>query len=220
LEANPALKDELFRRSLGENTNPMANQAIMEEAANRADIRGNRGFADKGNLSYFEGNYRGTITPKMRAMLESNYNKVFREGSDVAGGAIDNSSQWLSKKHERTGRFDTIVNYGGDRITGHSGVESFQKPGTGESGRGERAAWPEFRRRQLEEAAQRRQQFDAQTSSGDKWSKGAIGAKIEFLNVPPGVRTNADVEGDIFKDLQISKTRQSGIYRQPGQAYD
>jgi hypothetical protein len=45
LNANPALKDSLYRHSLGENSDPMANQAVMEEAANRADIRGNKGFA-------------------------------------------------------------------------------------------------------------------------------------------------------------------------------
>jgi len=43
---------------------------------------------------------------------------------------------------------------------------------------------------------------------------------VEFLNVPPGVRTSADTNGDVFKDLQISKTKQSGVYRQEGQAYD
>jgi hypothetical protein len=52
------------------------------------------------------------------------------------------------------------------------------------------------------------------------FAKGAINASVEFLNVPPGVRTKADVDGDVFKDLQISKTKQSGVYRQPGQAYD
>jgi hypothetical protein len=38
--------------------------------------------------------------------------------------------------------------------------------------------------------------------------------------VPPGVKTSADVDGKIFKDLQISKTKQSGVYRQPFVSYD
>jgi len=78
LEANPRLKEELFRRSLGENSNPMANQAVMEEAANRADIRGNKSFGDHSNLSYFQGYHRGAISAKTRAMLDSNFDKVFR----------------------------------------------------------------------------------------------------------------------------------------------
>jgi hypothetical protein len=169
LEANPRLKEELYRRSLGENTNPEANQAVMEEAANRADIRGGKGFADHSNLSYFAGRYGGAITPKMRKMLDSNYDKVFRQGSDISGGAIDNSSQGLAYVHEhggqsgqygrpglKPGRFKTTANFGGDRITGHRGVESFEVPGWGESGSGERVRWPQYRRRQLEEAEQRR----------------------------------------------------------------
>ncbi len=54
----------------------------------------------------------------------------------------------------------------------------------------------------------------SQSISIDKWN-GAISASVEFLNVPPNVRTNADADGDIFKQLQISKTKQAGVYRQP-----
>jgi hypothetical protein len=114
LRANPALRDKLYRRALGENSNPMANQAVMEEAANRADIRGNKSFDDHGNLKYFQGYYGGRISAKQREMLDSNFAKVFDQGSDISKGAIDNSSQWLSLKHERTGRFRTTANFGGD----------------------------------------------------------------------------------------------------------
>jgi hypothetical protein len=133
----------------------MANQAVMEEAANRADIRGNKSFDDHGNLKYFQGYYGGRISAKQREMLDSNFAKVFDQGSDISKGAIDNSSQWLSLKHERTGRFRTTANFGGDGITGHRGIESFQVPGTGESGAGEKSHYPEFGRRQLAEAAHR-----------------------------------------------------------------
>ncbi len=51
--------------------------------------------------------------------------------------------------------------------------------------------------------------------SQPSFNGGSINAAIEFLNVPPGVKTSADVDGKIFKDLQISKTKQSGVYRQP-----
>ena len=55
---------------------------------------------------------------------------------------------------------------------------------------------------------------------GPNWGKGQINAEVRFTDVPHGWKTSADVEGDVFKDLQISKTKQSGVYRQPSQAYD
>jgi hypothetical protein len=200
LNANPALKDALYRHSLGENSDPMANQAVMEEAANRADIRGNKGFADHSNLKYFQGYYRGAISAKMRAMLDSNFDKVFRQGSDVAGGAIDNSSQWLSTKHERNGRFRTVVNYGGDRITGHHGVESFEVPGWGESGAGEKARWPAYRQNQLAEAAKRREQ---QIHS----VKGDASLNIALDGFPKGTKTDLTY-GGLFTSYNLSRGRQ------------
>jgi hypothetical protein len=206
LEANPALKDELYRRSLGENSDPTANQAVMEEAANRADIRGNKGFADHSNLKYFQGYYRGKITPKMRAILDRNYDRVFRHGSDVAGGAIDNSSQWLSAKHERNGRFRTVVNYGGDRITGHHGVESFEVPGSGESGRGEKANWPAFRQNQLNDMARRR---EAQMHT----VKGDASLNIGLTGFPKGTTTDLTY-GGLFTEYTMTKGRQMELSEQ------
>jgi hypothetical protein len=60
--------------------------------------------------------------------------------------------------------------------------------------------------------AARRQVDKAQAP--DKWS-GGLNAKVEFLNVPNGVKTSADSEGDVFKQLQISRTKQMGVYNQP-----
>lgn len=154
LNANPRLKEELYRHVIGENTDPTANQAAMEEAANRADVRTalrGGGFGSNSNLSYFQG-YRN-FSAKERRMMDENFRKVFVEGSDVAKGAIDNSSQRLSAKHERLGEFQTTANYGGDRITGHRGVETFEIPGTHESMTGERKMWPIIRRRQIEQIA-------------------------------------------------------------------
>jgi hypothetical protein len=198
LEANPRLKEELFRRAIGENDNPMANQAVMEEAANRADIRGNKGFADHSNLSYFQG-HRG-FSRTERAMMERNFDKVFRQGSDVAGGAIDNSSQWLSAKHERNGRFHTVVNYGGDRVTGHRGVESFEVPGWGESGAGEKARWPGYRANQLAEA-QRRREAQMHTVKGDA----SLG--ITLNGFPKGTKTDLTY-GGLFTSYNLSRGRQ------------
>jgi hypothetical protein len=207
LNANPALKEELYRRALGENSDPMANQAVMEEAANRADIRGNKSFGDHSNLSYFQGHHRGAISAKTRAMLDANFDKVFRQGSDVAGGAIDNSSQWLSSKHERNGRFRTVVNYGGDRITGHRGVESFEVPGWGESGAGERARRPAYRAAQLKEAGERRDLLTneakaGRTGGGQQKIEGGADLRVAFENAPSGTKAhlkNWGVFGDPAK---------------------
>ena len=140
----------------------------MEEAANRGDIRrklrGGGGMDSHGNLSYFAGYYRGNLGP-YRKMLEDNYRKVFVEGSDVSKGAIDNSSIGLAYVNQHggqsgqyghpgmaPGRFQTNANFGGDRITGHSGVESFESPGWGQSGTGEREFYPKWREEQLRSA--------------------------------------------------------------------
>jgi hypothetical protein len=165
LESNPALKESLFRHSLGENIDPIANQAVMEEAANRADIRrqlrGSGGMGSHGNLSYFQGYYRGDLGP-YKKMLEENYRKVFEEGSDVSQGAIDNSSGSLAQhevygggKFPRPGAFTNTFNAGGrngDNRVGAPGVESFHAPGYSESGTGEREFYPEWRKQQLRSA--------------------------------------------------------------------
>lgn len=65
-----------------------------------------------------------------------------------------------------------------------------------------------------------RDRIDATQSqaSGTNW--GNINASVEFLNVPNGVKTNAETDGPIFKQLQISKTKQAGVYRQPFVGYE
>lgn len=63
-------------------------------------------------------------------------------------------------------------------------------------------------------AAARSRVDQAQSGGGDKWN-GGINAKVEFLNVPGGVKTSAETDGDVFKQLQISRTRQAGVFRQP-----
>jgi hypothetical protein len=212
LNANPALKEELFRHAYGENSDPKANQAVMEEAANRADIRGAKGFSDKGNLSYFQG-YNRNFGTKARAMMEANFDKVFRQGSDISNGAIDNSSQGLAYTNQhggamggygwagkKPGRFRTTANFGGDGITGHRGVESFEAPGWGESGRGEAARYPEFRKNQLAEAALRR---DRMTHS----VKGDASLNIALDGFPKGTKTDLTY-GGLFTSYNLSRGRQ------------
>ncbi|MGD0334057.1 MAG: hypothetical protein ABSA90_12520 [Xanthobacteraceae bacterium] len=232
LNANPRLKEELYRHVIGENTNPLANQAAMEEAANRADVRtalhGGGGFGSHGNLAYFQG-YRN-FSAKERRMMDENFKKVFEEGSDIARGAIDNSSQWLSRKHEQIDhRFRTLANFGGDRITGHPGVETFEAPERGESGAGERGAWPGFRRHQLEQitAAQAanhkrlRDHFGHRGHGGDllKLGKqsGLVGSggglvrgdasvHIKLDGFPRGTRTATTFSG-LFSELTLNRGR-------------
>lgn len=232
LEADPAMKERLFRHSLGENTDPRANQAIMESAANRADIRGVDRFDQKGNLSYFQGYYRGHITAKMRRMLEDNYRKVFVEGSDISKGAVDNSSQGLAYTNEhggvsgrygypgkRPGKFITTENFGGDRITGHPGVESFERPGWGESSRGEREKWPLLRQRQLEQmmlasrssggasAAIDRSMIDASLVATNVNAQGTVNVNVA---APKGTRVSASSEG-LFQSTKITRQPQMAI---------
>lgn len=49
---------------------------------------------------------------------------------------------------------------------------------------------------------------------------GKVHAAIEFLNVPNNVKTTGEASGEIFKDLQINRTRQAGVYRSGPQAYE
>ena len=145
------------------------------------------------------------ITPKMRAMLDANFDKVFSQGSDVSHGAIDNSSGWLSSKHEHIDhRFKTVANYGGDRITGHRGVESFEIPERGESGHGERERYPAFRGHQLAEAARRSVMGGGNvnhTVTGDAH------LRIGLENFPKGTRTDLTY-GGLFTQYTLSKGQQ------------
>jgi hypothetical protein len=54
-----------------------------------------------------------------------------------------------------------------------------------------------------------RRRIDQSQGGGDKWGK--LSASVEFLNVPPNVKTNVDWDGLLFKQLQISRTKQAGV---------
>ncbi len=56
------------------------------------------------------------------------------------------------------------------------------------------------------------------SKKSDIWGNPSLSAKVEFSNVPPGVRTTAEGEG--FKELQIKKSRQGEIAGgSPGQPF-
>jgi hypothetical protein len=148
LLSNPALLENLFRHSLGENANRVANQAVMEEAANRGDLRGlihgKKGMGLWGNLSYFAGYYRGSLKPYL-PMLWDNFNKVFVQGSDISHGAIDNSSGWLARKHDFFDhRFRTTTVLNGEHL---------EVPWLGQSGAGEKDNWASWYKGLLDQAA-------------------------------------------------------------------
>jgi hypothetical protein len=104
---------------------------------------------------------------------------------------------WAGKK---PGRFRTTANFGGDGITGHRGVESFESPGWGESGSGEAARYPEFRKNQLAEAALRR---DRMTHS----VKGDASLGITLNGFPKGTKTDLTY-GGLFTSYNLSRGRQ------------
>ncbi|MGO9685825.1 MAG: hypothetical protein ACLPTZ_25165, partial [Beijerinckiaceae bacterium] len=122
LKNNPRLKEEFFRHAAGEDSpgspsGTLANQAIMESAMNRAAMRGTSLAAQ---LGYFQG-YR-SFNANQRAIMEDNLNKVLG-GSDVSGGATDNSSGGLAARERASGKF---------RFIKEINRESFFSPGWGE----------------------------------------------------------------------------------------
>jgi hypothetical protein len=53
-----------------------------------------------------------------------------------------------------------------------------------------------------------RKQLDKSQSNAAPWGKGAI--KVDFLNVPNGVKTSAEVAGPMFPELEINRTKSQG----------
>ena len=123
------LREKLMRLSLGENRDPVANKAVMEETMNRAAVRKVsleeatkiHGLEPGG---YSAGFYRGPIEPWMQKMTDANLRDVLG-GSNVVKGATDNSSGDLALREGSGNEFTHVVNYGGSGVTGTGGVESF-----------------------------------------------------------------------------------------------
>lgn len=65
-------------------------------------------------------------------------------------------------------------------------------------------------------AAAARERMAAKASGTDNTLK----ATVDFNNVPPGVKTNVESEGEIFKDLQVNKSKQGEVAPgSPGQPF-
>ena len=66
-------------------------------------------------------------------------------------------------------------------------------------------------------AAAARARMDAAKNSG---TENSLKATVDFNNVPSGVKTSVETEGEIFKDLQVSKSRQNEVAGgSPGQPF-
>jgi uncharacterized protein (TIGR02594 family) len=65
----------------------------------------------------------------------------------------------------------------------------------------------DFRRGDETTAARERVDKSASGRGGDMWGKGAV--KVDFLNVPNGVKTSAEFNGPMFRDVAINRTKQA-----------
>ncbi|WP_065755189.1 hypothetical protein [Bradyrhizobium paxllaeri] len=166
LAQKPWLAERMMQISLGENTDPQANQAVMETIYNRASQRGTsleEAMKDVSRGGYypgttFSGGARNMRNPRMRAMAEEHFRRA-RGGSNVSNYATDNSSQGLAyteryggamggygRPGQRPGKFTFQSEFGG-RGTGTRGTETFFSPGWGGGGRASRAAYLAWRQR-------------------------------------------------------------------------
>lgn len=102
-----------------------------------------------------------------------------------------------------TGSHVTIVDQvEGNRFYGIGGNQSRRRANFPTSG------FDYFRGEDAEAAARKR--MDDKAKANNSAFNGQLNGKIEFLNVPPNVKTS--MEGnEIFKDLSITRSRQSGI---------
>lgn len=68
-----------------------------------------------------------------------------------------------------------------------------------------------------EQLSAARARMDSAKNSG---TDNTLKATVDFNNVPPGVKTNVESEGEIFKDLQVNKSKQGEVAPgSPGQPF-
>jgi hypothetical protein len=220
LANNPALKEKFFHIAAGEDSpgsksGTLANQAIMESAMNRAEMTGSS-LAYAARHTREGGYYAGwkNFTDKQRAIMDDNLKKVLA-GSDVSGGATDNSSSWLAAKEKRTGAFNWIKDING---------ESFFSPGKTNAGGGrDRAHYNAMLAARLARAGQshgaslrdhirhgRKSTTDGsllQNGNGDRSMRDTDHRlSIDFSGMPKGVRTGFRGEG-LFTEVKLNRGR-------------
>lgn len=203
---DPKVRERLMAMMSSEGTP----QQSLESLANRMDYSGRTLSA--GLSPAFYGPMRNGIfeqhlakirsDPKLREKYDRMIDNVLVKGSNELGGRTD---QGMPSDPNGMWGYGTPLwkKIGGNVFTDWGG------------GPGGHAGAARYRRMIEQGTAgelEARSKID-QAQAPDKWS-GGINAKVEFLNVPGGVKTSADSDGDVFKQLQISRTKQMGVYNQ------
>ena len=132
LASNPALKEKVLAISLGENRDPVANQAVMETMMNRASMM-KTPLSLESKLTNEGGYYAGYAPaalddPRLRAMAEGNLDKVLK-GSNVANFATDNASGNFAKDRIASGLYKQTFTAGGETfsIPGNANARGFNQ---------------------------------------------------------------------------------------------
>lgn len=208
IENNPALRTELAAMMATEG-NPTES---LESLMNRQDYSGRTLKA--GLTPAFYGPMRTGKYQSALAGLQNNpqamarYNAIIDRvlaGSNIIGGRTDQgmpsdpNGMWGYGTPVWMKRGGNVFTDWGGGPGGHAGAARYRQMI-------ERGVAGEIARKKMDE------------EQNAKWS-GGINAKVEFLNVPPGVRTSAERVGDAFHELQISRTRQGGVYGQQGSTW-
>lgn len=205
---DPNLRERMMAMMSSEGTP----QQSLESLANRMDYSG-RSLASGLTPAFYgpmrDGKFNQHLAkirsdPKLREKYDRMIDNVLVKGSNELGGRTD---QGLPSDPNGMWGYGTPVwmKKGGNVFTDWGG------------GPGGHAGAAKYRRMIEQGTAGEigdRSRIDAAQSQGGS-PFGKINASVEFLNVPNGVKTKADSNGDIFQQLQISRTKQAGVYSDP-----
>jgi hypothetical protein len=213
INGDQQLKEDFLKMLALEETKGVPRTAAAEAFFNRVLMTKGTARHELYNSRFYgpinRGHLRDPISKSSRATSSAAFDAAAR-GSNLIEGRTDQGARGDPNEFG-PGRIKVpgtpgIYNYGQFRRGGHS--YSFE----------DSRRFAEEQNR-IAAAARDREKIDKATASS-AGVFGGINASVEFLNVPPNVKTNADTDGEIFKQLQISKTRQAGVYRQPFVGYE
>ena len=213
----------IVQGEVGHKASAQRQRIQLETIFNRAKARNQtlaevtRMYTGPGSAGYYPSSTFSGGAIKNREEYEKFQREIMgpvRAGSDVSTEtlgfpATGNASAGVAARGAASGRYTRFGQIDPNRRPGEPGVETYVQEGSRRENIG-----------RLEASRARETVDQTQSMGGPNWGKGQINAEVRFTDVPHGWKTSADVEGDVFKDLQISKTKQSGVYRQPSQAYD
>lgn len=203
---DPAVRERLMAMMQSEGTP----QLSLESLANRMDYSGRTLSAGLTPAFYGpmrNGKFNAALAairndPKLRAKYDRMIDNVLVKGNNVLEGRTD---QGMPSDPNGMWGYGTPLwkKIGGNVFTDWGG---------GPGGHAGAARYREMIRRGTAGEIEAREKID-QAQQPDKWS-GGLNAKVEFLNVPPGVKTSAERVGEGFNELQINRTKQGGVYNQ------